>query len=200
MAKFCENEFEQAVLEKFENNSWEYLCGYDISRELDSPILKQDLRTYLDQNYDSLSDNEFDQVASYITEYSNQSLYRALKETYKRLFKGFDLLRDDGSRLFINFFDFGDDAETNNIFRVVNQFEFQEYKLQRPDIVLFINGIPVMGLTIGGDVVDGIPTYEGATRFDSSTRSYVEVDSDTMTGNSGNGHARITPIGENYGF
>ena len=120
MAKFCENEFEQAVLEKFENNSWEYLCGYDIRRELNTPILKQDLRTYLDQNYDSLSDNEFDQVVSYIAEYSNQSLYRALKETYKRLFKGFDLLRDDGSRLFINFFDFGDDAETNNIFRVVN--------------------------------------------------------------------------------
>lgn len=156
MAKFCENEFEQAVLEKFENNSWEYLCGYDISRELDSPILKQDLRTYLDQNYDSLSDNEFDQVASYITEYSNQSLYRALKETYKRLFKGFDLLRDDGSRLFINFFDFGDDAETNNIFRVVNQFEFQEYKLQRPDIVLFINGIPVSVIELKNPADDSV--------------------------------------------
>lgn len=156
MAKFCENEFEQAVLEKFENNSWEYLCGYDISRELDSPILKQDLRTYLDQNYDSLSDNEFDQVVSYITEYSNQSLYRALKETYKRLFKGFDLLRDDGSRLFINFFDFGDDAETNNIFRVVNQFEFQEYKLQRPDIVLFINGIPVSVIELKNPADDSV--------------------------------------------
>ena len=156
MAKFCENEFEQAVLEKFENNSWEYLCGYDISRELDSPILKQDLRTYLEQNYDSLSDNEFDQVASYITEYSNQSLYRALKETYKRLFKGFDLLRDDGSRLFINFFDFGDDAETNNIFRVVNQFEFQEYKLQRPDIVLFINGIPVSVIELKNPADDSV--------------------------------------------
>lgn len=58
-----------------------------------------------------------------------------------------------------------------------------------------INGYAVTGSMIGGDVVNGIPTYEGATRFDSTTRTYVEVESDFMTGNSGNGHARITYLG-----
>lgn len=142
MAKYYENDFELAVLEKFEE-SWEYTCGYDINRKLDSAILENDLRTYLDQNYETLSDNEFSQVVAYLTEYTNQSLYRAQKETYKRLMKGFDLSREDGTKLFINFFDYGDDAECNNIYRVVNQFEFEEFKKKRPDIVLFINGIPI---------------------------------------------------------
>lgn len=66
-----------------------------------------------------------------------------MKETYKILTRGYTLHRDDGTDQFIDFFDFGKDAETVNVFRAVNQFEFEEYHNRRPDIVLFINGIPV---------------------------------------------------------
>lgn len=66
-----------------------------------------------------------------------------MKETYKILTRGYTLHRDDGTDQFIDFFDFGKDAESVNVFRAVNQFEFAEYHNRRPDIVLFINGIPV---------------------------------------------------------
>ena len=66
-----------------------------------------------------------------------------MKETYKLLSRGYVLHRDDGTDQFIDFFEFGSDAEMINIFKAVNQFEFEEYHNRRPDIVLFINGIPV---------------------------------------------------------
>ena len=141
--KYYENDYELAVLELLENCGWEYECGYDIHREKDDVILRADFQEYLNRKYGYFSDDELHTLISYITSYSNQSLYRSMKETYKLLSRGYVLHRDDGTDQFIDFFEFGPDAEVINIFKAVNQFEFEEYHNRRPDIVLFINGIPV---------------------------------------------------------
>lgn len=141
--KYYENDYELAVLDLLGNVGWEYKCGFDIHRQKYEIILTDDLREYLSRRYDYFSDNEIKALCSHLTSFSNQSLYRSLKETYKLLLKGYNLQRDDGTDLFVDFFDFGKDGETTNVFRAVNQFEFQEYKTRRPDIILFINGIPV---------------------------------------------------------
>ena len=141
--KYYENDYELAVLELLENCGWKYQCGYDIHREKDDIILLDDFQEYLSRKYGYFSEDELHTLISYITSYSNQSLYRSMKETYKILTRGYTLHRDDGTDQFIDFFDFGRDAETINVFRAVNQFEFEEYHNRRPDIVLFINGIPV---------------------------------------------------------
>lgn len=141
--KYYENDYELAVLELLENCGWEYECGYDIHRQKDDVILQADFQDYLNRKYGYFSDDELHSLISYITSYSNQSLYRSMKETYKLLSRGYVLHRDDGTDQFIDFFEFDPDAEMINIFKAVNQFEFEEYHNRRPDIVLFINGIPV---------------------------------------------------------
>ena len=139
--KYYENDYEMAVLDLFTNNDWSYECGYDIHREKDEIILRKDFEEYLSMNYDYLSSNEIEQLITYLTGYSNQSLYRSFKETYTRLIKGYNLTKDDGSEIFIDFIKFNDTDK--NLFKVVNQFEVEEYHNRRPDIVCFINGIPV---------------------------------------------------------
>lgn len=140
--KYYENDYELAVLQLLENTGWDYSCGYDIHREKDDVILRQDLQEYLLRRYGFFSDDELDAVVAHLTSITNQSLYRAMKETYKLIQKGFFLHRDDGADQFIDFFSM-EDIENINIFRAVNQFEFNEYKNRRPDIILFVNGIPV---------------------------------------------------------
>lgn len=141
--KYYENDYELAVLEILENTGWTYQCGYDIHREEDKVLLTDDLREYLVRRYGAFTEEEFHELESHITSYTNQSLYRSMKETYRLLQKGYYLHREDGTEPLIEFFDFGDDAENINVFKAVNQFELVEYKKRRPDIVLFINGIPV---------------------------------------------------------
>ena len=137
--KYYENDFELAVLDIFDKNEWKYECGYDIHREKDDVILYNDFKNYLNIKYGSFSDNEINLIIRNLTIIQSQSLYRTMKETYTKLIKGYELKRDDGSKLFINYIDF--DEVDNNIFKVVNQFEFSEYKDRRPDIIAFINGI-----------------------------------------------------------
>ena len=139
--KYYENDFELAVLDLFSNNNWDYECGYDIHREKDEVFLKKDFINYLNNKYGLFSDNEIRMLINNITNINNQSLYRLMKETYTRLIKGYELNRDDGSKLFVEYFDF--ENIDNNVFKVVNQFEFSEYKDRRPDAIVFINGIPV---------------------------------------------------------
>lgn len=140
--KYYEDDYELAVLE-YLAEEWEYTCGYDIHREKSEIVLIADLREYLARKYGSFTEGELQTLIGYITGFSNQSLYRAMKGTYQRLLRGYTLHREDGSDLFIEFFDTGEAAEEINVFRAVNQYEFEEYHLRRPDIVLFINGIPV---------------------------------------------------------
>ncbi|MEY8336820.1 HsdR family type I site-specific deoxyribonuclease [Lachnospiraceae bacterium 62-35] len=138
--KYYENDYELAVLQLLEQNGWSYQCGYDIHRTNTDIILEEDFRKYLCCRYGYFSDRELAVLIRCITSFSNQSLYRAMKETYKFLIRGYTLQRDDGSDIFIDFFDFHGDT---NVFKAVNQYEFQEYKNRRPDIILFVNGIPV---------------------------------------------------------
>ena len=104
--KYYENDYELAVLQLLENAGWQYQCGYDIHRKNDEVILAEDLREYLCKRYDYISDDELDKIIIYLTSVTNQSLYRSMKGTYRLLMKGYNLLRDDGTTLFIDFFDF----------------------------------------------------------------------------------------------
>lgn len=57
--------------------------------------------------------------------------------------EGFDLARDDFSKVALHIDYINYDEPDKNIFKVVNQYSVQGEHLRRPDMLLFINGIPV---------------------------------------------------------
>ena len=103
--KYYEDDYEKTVLELFIQNNWNYRCGYDIHREKDDIVLVDSFSQYLNERYGLLSDDEVRNIINYITSFSNQSLYRTTKEIYKRLTSGYSLKKDDGTDIFIEFFD-----------------------------------------------------------------------------------------------
>lgn len=138
--KYYENNLELAVLELFGSSNYRYICGYDIHRENSSIIYDDDFREYM--NRYNLTSDEYQKVKSNLESIPAQSLYKSMKEIYKRLLEGLDLERHNGSFTHINYFDFED--ASNNIFRAINQYEFcDSAQVRRPDIIVFINGIPV---------------------------------------------------------
>ena len=70
-------------------------------------------------------------------------LYLGNREAFWLVNEGFDLVRDDISQvaLHVDYIDF--DHPENNIFKVVNQYSVQGERLRRPDLLVFINGIPI---------------------------------------------------------
>jgi len=142
---YSESNFENAVLELFEQQGYEYVCGYDIHRTNEEVLLINDFKEYLARRYAKLDlqESEIDELTRNLIMQRGTSLYSTMKLTLSALRKGYVLNRSKYglNDEFIEYFDYSD--VINNVFKVINQFEVKDYALRRPDIVVFINGIPV---------------------------------------------------------
>ena len=143
--KFTEDELEHAIIELFQMQGYEYTYGEDIHRRFEDIFLEDDLRTFLNRKYSdkNLSDVERKKILTMLTLIPSTPLYYSNRQAFWLVVEGFDLVRDNVNdvALHIDYIDF--DHPDNNIFRVVNQYSVQGGRLRRPDLLIFINGIPI---------------------------------------------------------
>lgn len=140
-----ENTLEKAIIEELKEKGYEYLYGPDIERDYHEVILE-------DCFYASITQINPDITSEILTE-----AYRAIKNLgllkledlnasfHKYLVEGVPVpyQKDGENRTFtVKLIDF--DEPENNDFKVINQFTIIEYKNKRPDILVFINGIPMV--------------------------------------------------------
>lgn len=141
--KFTEDQLEQAIIELFQLQGYTYVQGENIHRQYEDILLEDDLRNYLLSQYKDLSDVELKKIIQKIVLIQSAPLYAGNRETFWLVNEGFDLQRDDISKvaLHVDYIDY--ERPENNIFKVVNQYSVQGTRLRRPDLLIFINGIPV---------------------------------------------------------
>jgi type I restriction enzyme R subunit len=143
--KFTEDDLEHAILELFQMQGYEYTYGEDIHRRFEDILLEDDLREFLNRKYadKNLSDVEMKKIITQLSLIPSTPLYYSNRQAFWLVVEGFDLVRDNINdvALHVDFIDF--DHPENNVFRVVNQYSVQGDRLRRPDLLIFINGIPI---------------------------------------------------------
>lgn len=158
---FTESSFENAVLELFQNQGYKYQCGYDLHRTSEEILIVGDFKDYLSKRYAllNLQESEINFILHNLLSSRGTSLYSTMKATLCTLQNGITLdrsaygMKDE----FIEYFDFSN--VENNVFKVVNQFEVKDAALRRPDIVVFINGIPVSVIELKTVSEEGVKLY-----------------------------------------
>ena len=144
--KFTEEQLEQAIIQLFRDQKYSYINGGDIHRRFEDVLLEDVIKTYLRKRYedDNLSANEVSTIINKLKFISDSPLYEGSRETYWLLNEGFDLPREDTSKtaLHIDYIDFENLA--NNDYKIVNQFTVTDRATRRPDMLIFVNGIPVV--------------------------------------------------------
>ncbi len=143
--KFTEAELEKAIIELCTQQDYTYVCGEDMHRKYEDILLLDDLRSYLTSRYskDGLSDTEMQKIINKLNLINATPLYFGNREAFRLVNEGFDLARDDFSKVALHIDYINYDEPDKNIFKVVNQYSVQGEHLRRPDMLLFINGIPV---------------------------------------------------------
>ena len=144
--QFTEEQLENAIIELFdEKEYYDYVHGADIHRRYEDILLLDDLRAFINERYshENLSEAEMQKIINQLTLIPSTPLYEGNKAAFWLINEGFDMIRDDVSKLalHIDYIDFVNPE--NNYFKVVNQYSVQGASLRRPDVLLFINGIPV---------------------------------------------------------
>ena len=143
--QFTEAQLEAAIIELFQQQGYIYVHGEKIHRQYEDILLEDDLRSFLQERYahEGLSETETQKIINQLTLIPASPLYEGNRAAFWLVNEGFALQRDDLSKvaLHIDYIDF--DHPENNIFKVVNQYSVQGERLRRPDMLVFINGIPV---------------------------------------------------------
>lgn len=143
---FTEDDLEQAIIKLYEQEGYSHVYGDDIHRKLEDVIIVDDLRSYICNKYATanLTSTEIKTIVNRVVDVgTSASLYAKNKEAYYLVTEGFDLAREDINQvgLHVDFIDF--DNPENNVFKVVNQYSVKGLSIRRPDLLVFINGIPV---------------------------------------------------------
>lgn len=163
--KLYESDFEEALVDLFEEVGWEYSHGDTISRKFTDPLIEKDLRDYLTCRYSTkhLSQDEMDGIVANVRNVSGQNEYYALQNTFYLYRDGYDYIPAEGSPFKLEYIDF--ECPERNIFRCVNQFVMEQgSENRRPDVMLFVNGIPVCIIELKN------PTKVDATVYDAHTQ------------------------------
>ena len=125
-----------------ENNLIQQLLGlgYAAVQIKDGDALLSNLKSQLEIfNKTSFSAKEFDAVLNHLAKGN-------VFEKAKTLRDRFNLLKDDGTNFYVRFFD--NENVGNNIYQVSNQVEQQGSFLNRYDVTLLVNGLPLVQIEL----------------------------------------------------
>jgi type I restriction enzyme R subunit len=162
-----QNLTEKPVIEWFKQLGYEYKFGPDIStggilveRDFKDAILEKRLKSALKRLNPDLSEKAIVEAIYKLKKVEYPNLEIANKEVYEMLRNGIKVDVEDANKSLrgkiVKVIDFEDPL--NNEFLVVNQFTVQGVeKVRRPDVVVFINGIPIAIFELKN------PTIEEAT-------------------------------------
>lgn len=159
--KYTESQLEQAFISLLETEGYQYLQGKKIVRATNQEVLfVEDLREFLTKRYDDLEEIELESIVNELAFQSASNLYDSNKYVCKLLADGLIFKRNDPNKkdLHIRYIDI-DDIRAND-FKIVNQLEIQGSELRIPDLILYINGIPVVVFEFKTAIEEEITIHE----------------------------------------
>lgn len=164
MRRFNEASLEQVVIERLEENGFTYVYGEEIEREATDVLIRKDLISYLKKQYPELTEAERARFIKTLDNYSagESALYDSNRDIMRLISNGVMFRRDNpqDKDVFIRLIDY--DAPDKNIFKAVNQFTIKgATETRRPDVIVFINGLPVVVMELKTPVNEDI-TIESA--------------------------------------
>jgi len=156
--RFDETALEEAFINLFQENGYEYIENNSISRNTRNVLIEEDIKSYLVNNY-QLNNDQINQLINSLKNISISDLYSANKETINFIKSGIYL--DDkttNESIFVELIDFKNPS--NNVFKFVNQFEIKGLARRIPDIVVFVNGLPLVVIEFKSAMREETNIYE----------------------------------------
>ena len=145
MPIYTEESYENSVIELFKNMGYDHICGYDIDHDFYSPFYEDILLDSVNRlnpkapqeaiqdalfKLKHIENGDITQQNAIFTDY----LQNGITATYNK--------NGETRSTIIYLVDYKN--VNNNSFIVANQWTFIENSEKRPDVLLFLNGIPVV--------------------------------------------------------
>ena len=155
-----ENQVEQLAINWLKELDYDYIHGSKIERDYNEVLLEDRLKNALIK-INNLPKKAIEEAIDNIKKPSFATLIQNNREFHKKLLQGISVeitKNDKKTTEIVKLIDF--ENPQNNDFLVVNQFSIKGKSLRRPDIIIFINGMPLFVMELKN------PADENATLLD----------------------------------
>lgn len=144
--KFTEDAYEQTLIALFRNElGYAYECGYEVERDYREPFHREDLLASMRRLNPSLPADAMEQGIKQISNISIGTLEQNNEQFTLWMQNGLEVgyLQDGEERTaLMRLIDY--ERPERNLFKVVNQWRVEEYKSKRCDMVVMVNGLPLV--------------------------------------------------------
>lgn len=140
-----ENTLEQVIIAELRKNGYEYFYGPDINRDYHEVILRDYFVTAMFKINQGINDGMVEEAYKSIKNLGLLKLEDMNAAFHKYLIEGVPVnyrMHGELRTYTVKLIDFANPE--SNEFHVVNQYTVIEYKNKRPDVLVFVNGIPLV--------------------------------------------------------
>lgn len=168
---YNEDSYERSIIELFQELGYAYYYGPDVERDYKNPLFMSDLDNLYNINI-SLDKEAIDKAIEIIQDFGIASLEDKNDKFMSYLQNGVS----------VNYWKNGEELSTlvklvdfenleNNLFTVINQWTIIDKETKRPDIVVFVNGLPLVVCELKSPSRDDADTSEAYNQL----KKYMQV-------------------------
>lgn len=144
--KFTEDAYEQTLIALFRDElGYKYECGYEVERDYKEPFYRADLEASMRRLNPDLPAAALDDGIKKLTNINEGTLEQNNEKFTKWMQDGLEVsLKQNGEErtALMRLIDF--EHPERNLFKVVNQWRVEDYKNKRCDMVVMVNGLPLV--------------------------------------------------------
>ena len=145
MSAYSESSYENSIIELFQNMGYQYVYGPEIERNVKSPLYEDVLLESLYRLNPSLPDAAIQDALYKLKNFENGTLVQKNAVFMNYLQNGIEVSFRHKGEIRSDIVYIADYRNIeNNSFIIANQWAFVENSNKRPDVLIFLNGIPVV--------------------------------------------------------
>jgi len=146
MSELKEFHIEQAAIEWLQQMGYVYRHGASIIRDARSVVLEDELMQFIAKTYPSLPADMVKEAAKEFTNNAGADLDYRNRDFHLKLTKGIDISWKDstGKESALHVYPIDFENPQNNTFTCVNQLEILGRNRRIPDLLIYINGLPLI--------------------------------------------------------
>ena len=142
---YTEADYENSIIELFQNMGYRYVYGLDIERDFYSPLYEEELNAALRRLNPTMPEEAINDALFKLKNFENASLIQKNAVFMDYIQHGVEVRYfSNGEELsgLVYLVDYKN--PDNNSFVIANQWTFIENSTKRPDILIFLNGLPIV--------------------------------------------------------
>lgn len=159
---FTEANFENSIIELFESMGYTHLYGPDVERDYTDPLIEDELQRSLQRINRKLPAAAITEALYKVKNYEAGTVLSKNEVFMDYLQNGVTVSYSAAGKTesgIVYLVDYSTPA--NNSFIIANQWTYQEYETKRPDVIVFLNGMPVVLMELKSPKADEV-TIEDA--------------------------------------